>query len=147
MKNGASKWSIRSHPQIGTVDFKSNSCSWLQSITNDVARNKYVFDWNRSKVCGLLAAQLESFTCAGLTHFQCRVLCRSSIVCFEYPGPSRRGGRGGKRSRARAPKGPVNILCHKIWLLLCISAVHFYGNSAALKGYLQEPSNLMTVLM
>ena len=40
-------------------------------------------------------------------------------------GPSRRGGRGGKRSRARAPKGPVNILCLKALLLLCISAVHF----------------------
>ena len=39
-----------------------------------------------------------------------------------------KGGRGGKRSRARAPKGPVNMLWHKILLLLLISAVHFYGN-------------------
>ena len=44
------------------------------------------------------------------------------------PGPSRRGGRGGKRSRARTPRGPVNVLCHTILLLLYISSVHFYGN-------------------
>ena len=58
-----------------------------------------------------------------------------------------KGGRGGKRSRARAPKGPVNILCHRILLLLYISAVHLYDNLSALKGYLQEPSTLMTVFM
>ena len=62
-------------------------------------------------------------------------------------GPSRRGGRGGKRSRARAPKGPVNILCHEILLLLYIFAVPFYGNLYALKGYLQEPSTLVIVFM
>ena len=62
-------------------------------------------------------------------------------------GPSRRGGRGGKKSRARAPEGPVNVMCHKILLLLYISAVHFYDNLSALKGYLQEPSTLMTVFM
>ena len=62
-------------------------------------------------------------------------------------GPSRRGGRGGKRSRARALKGPVNILCDEILLLLYISSVHFYDNLSALKGYLQEPSTLMTVFM
>ena len=56
------------------------------------------------------------------------------------------GDRGGKRSRARAPKGPVNILRKIILLLLYISAVHFYGISSALKGYLQELSTLMTVL-
>ena len=54
------------------------------------------------------------------------------------------GGRGGKRSRARAPKGPVNILRQIILLLLYISAVHFYGISSALKGYLQELSTLST---
>ena len=76
-------------------------------------------------------------------------------VFYQYPegnglllsGPSRRGDRGGKRSRARAPKGPVNILCLKALLLLYISAVHFYDNLSALKGYLQEPSTLMTVFM
>ena len=57
------------------------------------------------------------------------------------------GGRGGKRSRARAPRGPVNILCHTILLLLYISAMHFYGNLSALKGYLQEPLTLMIVFM
>ena len=57
------------------------------------------------------------------------------------------GGRGGKRSRARALKGPVNILCDEILLLLYISSVHFYDNLSALKGYLQEPSTLMTVFM
>ena len=45
-----------------------------------------------------------------------------------------KGGRGGKRSRARAQKGPVNILCHTILLLLYIFAVHFYGNLSALRG-------------
>ena len=58
-----------------------------------------------------------------------------------------KGGRGGKRSRARALKGPVNILCDEILLLLYISSVHFYDNLSALKGYLQEPSTLMTVFM
>ena len=37
-------------------------------------------------------------------------------------------GRGGKRSRARAPRGPVNILCHTILSLLYTPAMHFYGN-------------------
>ena len=50
-----------------------------------------------------------------------------------------KGGRGGKRSRARAPRWPVNILYHTILLLLYISAMHFYGDWSALKGYLQEP--------
>ena len=43
--------------------------------------------------------------------------------------------------------GPVNYLCQKILLLLYISAEHFYGNISALKGYLQEPSTVMTVFM
>ena len=51
--------------------------------------------------------------------------------------------RGSKR--ARAPKGPISILCHRILILLYIPAVHFYGSLFALKGYLQEPSTLMTV--
>ena len=50
-------------------------------------------------------------------------------------------------SRVRAPKGLVINLCHKILLLLYISAVPFDGNSSALKGCLQEPSTLMTFLM
>ena len=49
-------------------------------------------------------------------------------VAHQKSGPSRKGGRGGKRSRARAPRGPVTILCHTILLLLYISAMHFYGN-------------------
>ena len=63
---------------------------------------------------------------------------------FSYLGLSKRG-EGDKRSRARAPKGPVSVLCRKILLLLYISAVHFYGNLSALKGHLQEPSILMAV--
>ena len=58
-----------------------------------------------------------------------------------------KGGKGGKRYRARALKGPVNILWDEILLLLYISSVHFYDNLFALKGYLQEPSTLMTVFM
>ena len=57
-----------------------------------------------------------------------------------------KGGRGGKRSRACTPKGPVNTLrrkfCYCYTSLQCI-----YGNSSALKGYLQKASTLMTVLM
>ena len=59
----------------------------------------------------------------------------------------KKGGRGRKRSRAWAPKGPVNILCLKVLSLLRISAVHFYDNLSALKEHLQEPSTLMTVFM
>ena len=60
----------------------------------------------------------------------------SALSDMDAPGSNRtveKGGRGGKRPRAWAPKGPVNILCHKILLLLYISAVHFYGNSSAFK--------------
>ena len=60
---------------------------------------------------------------------------------YRRPGPSRREEEG-----VKGP-GPVNNLCHKILLLLYISAVHFYSNSSVLKGYLKEPSTLMTFLM
>ena len=68
----------------------------------------------------------------------------SMAVCVQKSRTVEKGGRGGKRSRARAPKGPVNILRQIILLLLFISAVHFYGISSALKGYLQELSTLST---
>ena len=55
-------------------------------------------------------------------------------------------GRGDERSRARASKGPVNILCLKNLLLLEISAVHFYGNLSSLKEYSEEPSTFTTML-
>ena len=58
-----------------------------------------------------------------------------------------KGGRGGKRSRARAPKGPVNIMCHRIFFIAIYLCSAFYDNLSGLKGYLQEPSTLMTVLM
>ena len=57
------------------------------------------------------------------------------------PEPLRRGVEGVKG------QGPVNILCHKILLTAIHLIVHFYGNSSALKGHLQEPMTLMTVLM
>ena len=37
----------------------------------------------------------------------------------------KKGGRGGKRSKAVAPKGPVSTLCHESLLMLYISALHF----------------------
>ena len=58
----------------------------------------------------------------------------------------RQDHREGEVEGTKGP-GPVNILCHKILLLLYISEVHFYGNSSGLKGYLQQPSTLMKVLM
>ena len=69
-------------------------------------------------------------------------------LCFKtaaqsLPGPLRRGVEGVK-GPGPGPLWPVSILCHKILLLLYISAVHFYGNLSALKGYLQEPLSLMT---
>ena len=78
-----------------------------------------------------------------------RALDASSRPSFHttFHQDRRGGGRGGKRSRARAPKEPVDILCQKVLLLLYTSAVHFYGNSTSLIGYLQELSTLMTVSM
>ena len=68
-----------------------------------------------------------------LSRFDYRTQC-ITVKAFLASRTVEKGGRGGKRSRARAPKGPVNILCHRILLLLYIFAVHFYGNVSALKG-------------
>ena len=45
------------------------------------------------------------------------------------------------------PLGPVNILCHKNVVIILYLCSAFYGNLSSLKGYLQEPSSLMTVFV
>ena len=90
---------------------------------------------------------MVSFKCTDFKYFLCLKTCSDqNFAPMATCRTVEKGGRGGKRSRARAPKGPVNILCQKILLLLYISAVHFYDISSALKGYLQELSTLMRVL-
>ena len=93
----------------------------------------------RSKVMNVFRFELHGW----------RKLCNFSGLCtnkniFTVSRTVEKGVKGGEKSRARTPKRPVRIWCHKYLLLLYISSASFYDNLSALV-HLQGPSKLMKI--
>ena len=114
-----------SHPTsscylVFEIAYRTNSFSVVQKFHVGLAVDRPFYQTASFLQCNQALVIFLSLQCFfafnSLVNCKCHLLREpSDFVSFPAvnAGPSRREGRGGKRSRARAQKGPVNILRHR----------------------------------